>query len=400
MRAGVVYYKDYPENRGIAQLVSLLRRLGIGIDLVAASVNKGRIRVADPEIDYFGINKRPGRIVSTIYKPHPFVNLWEKHLVRLCERRRWDFIFVRESLLANTCLAVGKRFAIPVFLDMRENRPDMLKSVMSGSPFRFLLPIYLTLLGYYEKRFLPEFNHIFTVSRELRDWTVETYDIPADRVDVLGNYPSSAILARAAKFSKTAWGERKRLSLVFSGNVDHTRGLQYILPAMGILAAKGVDVTMRVIGQGAYLARLKESARDMGIYDRIIFTDLVSPESLMATLSPYDAGVVTDRVNSHTNVTTPGKLFEYMAIGLPVLSSPRRSVIRIVKENRCGIIFQSHDPHDIAEGMMALIDPEARAGLGTAGMSAVAEKYSEDANLKVLELALGKYITGRGIKKL
>ena len=146
MKAVIIYPWEYPENRGIAQLTSLLKRLGFEVDIVSLFVRYDRIKHFEIGIKNLCISNNINKISKYIFKGYPFFNVWKRKLSRLCVARKWDFIFVRESLLANACLAVGKKYSIPIFLDMRENRPEMIKSNVSYGFKKIFLKSYYILI--------------------------------------------------------------------------------------------------------------------------------------------------------------------------------------------------------------------------------------------------------------
>ncbi len=391
MRVAIIYSHPYPEGRAVLQLISLLTRLEIEVDVVALFIRQGQTKKASTLVKYFGMVKRPCRAKELYYKSFPLCDNWKRKLQNIYACRKWDLIIVRESLLANSCIWIGKKYSIPVLLDMRENRPDMIISNSFGFK-KIMAKPYVKLVRIHEKKYLPKFDHIFTVSDELKNWTIETYNINNTKISTLANYPAEHILKTAHRFKKTDYNSLDDLKLVFAGYVSFSRGLQYILPAMKILKRKDFKVSLHIIGSGAYIKTLKYVAESLSVKDIVFFYDMIHPDDLMKTLSQYDIGLAPYIVNRHTNVTVPGKLFEYMAVGLPILSSPRKSVIRIINECRCGIIYNSCDPFEISEKIVTLYNVEFRKKLGIAGRKAVEQKFNESSNIRILKNILFDYV--------
>jgi len=320
----------------------------------------------------------------------PLWNFWESVIKRKSIKKDWDFIFVRESLLANTALKIGHELNIPVFLDLRENRPDMILANSFGLKRIMAFP-YVKLVEIHEAIYFRQLAHIFTVSNELKQWVIKKYGIDAQYVTTLPNYPDSFNLQSAKKFKKQSYNNSGVLQIVFAGNVSFSRGLQDVLPAIKLLKATNKKVRLDIIGSGHFMNNLKTMASDLGISNEVNFLDLVPPEMLMETLSLYDVGLASYCINSHTNVTVPGKLFEYMAVGLPILSSARKSVIRLLDESKSGIVFYDRSPEEIASKIELLMDASLRESLGQKGIHAIENLYNSGVNIRLMNEFLNSY---------
>ena len=85
----------------------------------------------------------------------------------------------------------------------------------------------------------------------------------------------------------------------------------------------------------------------------------------------------------------PGKLFEYMAVGLPIFSSARKPVVRIIRREKNGIIYNSRDIKEISTKLISMIENvEERHTMGRNGRAAVLKKYNYTTSQKRLEQIL------------
>jgi len=391
IRVGFIYYHPYPENRGVQQVISLLNKLNIEVDIVALYIRKDKLQDTISLNNYYGILNEPNKLREFYYKAFPFYNNWVKKLTKLSQNRKWNLIFVRESLLANSCIVVGKKNNIPVILDMRENRPDMILSNSFGLK-KIIAFMYSKIVKMFENKYLPKFKHIFTVSNELKDWTEKNYNIENKKVTILANYPNSQIISSSKKFRKSNYSLiNKNLRLVFAGHVNYNRGLQYIIPALAIMNKKGLNTSLHIIGNGSYISKIKSLTNKYRLNKKVYFHNLIDPSKLMETLAQYDIGLTPYLINKHTSVTVPGKLFEYMAIGLPILSSPRMSVTKIIDKHNCGLYYETFAPEEIANKISILFDQNVRENLGKAGINSIENIYNENTSLRLLKSVLARY---------
>lgn len=92
--------------------------------------------------------------------------------------------------------------------------------------------------------------------------------------------------------------------------------------------------------------------------------------------------------NNIAAVSRNNKLYEYMAFGLPVITSDFPLWKEFVEENKCGICVNPLNPKEIAKAVEYLIEhPEEARKMGKNGRKAVLEKYNwENESKKLLDI--------------
>lgn len=387
MRFGIIYYGTQVKNRGLDQLAQCLCELGHQPFIVArrpkscsttTKFNNTRV------IQVPWNTARLGYIAST---PVPFNLIWEKWIIALSKKHEWDGIFVRETPLSLQALRAAKKLRISAFLDMRENLGAM---YLAGSRTNLLRRVlrHRSLVHMYESFVVPHYNHVFTVSDELGSWVARHYKIASRQLSTLGNYPSKTFL----KQSKEAIKRRNKgysnhvIRMVHTGYVGENHGLQDIIRAVRILMDKGDNrLILRIIGNGSYLTKLKRLVRQLRIQERVEFWAMLEPENVAEALADCDIGVCAYFLNEQTHQTLPGKLFEYMAVGLPVVSSARKPVVRIIEKEQCGVIYHSRDPETIAQAIDSMCTDSLLLGeMADRGRKAILRSYNQKKNLGVL----------------
>ncbi|TLM77166.1 MAG: glycosyltransferase family 4 protein, partial [Actinobacteria bacterium] len=106
---------------------------------------------------------------------------------------------------------------------------------------------------------------------------------------------------------------------------------------------------------------------------------------LRELLAEVDIGLVTFLPAPNHMEAYPGKLFEYMAAGLPVIASDFPLWREIVSEVACGLLVDPADPAAIAAAIDTLLsDPAAAVEMGRRGREAVLERYNWEAQMPAL----------------
>lgn len=398
MKFGIVYYGTEARDRGLDQLAQSLRQLGHEPVIVNRAPRSGQ-RVTEfngtPVIQF---PRRVNALSSLLAAPFPFNRLWVRKLHNLGREQRWDGLFVRESPLGLETLTAARKLHIPAFLDMRENLVAMYEAGSRFKSYRKLLRPR-RLIRFYESLVCKRIDHIFTVSHELGQWAAKEYGLDTQKVSTLSNYPSKGFLQQAAQAveKKNTRDPGSIPMLIHAGDIAENRGLQDVLEAMRILEDRGTPVALRVIGKGAYMEELKRRTRRLELTDRVEFLPMQPPQEVAEALTHGDIGVCAYTLNQQAHQTLPGKLWEYMAVGLPVLSSARKPVVRIVEKEKCGIVYRSAEPAVIADAIAAMTaDPVKLLKMGELGRIAILERYNQEHNLEALRRVLENHLPTGG----
>lgn len=197
-------------------------------------------------------------------------------------------------------------------------------------------------------------------------------------VDV-NNYPLLGELSGG----EIDWSKKKD-QVVYVGGLGKNRGIREIVRAA---AGMGSAVELVIGGnftEPAFEALVKSEegwrkVRHLGWLDRA---------AVKNALDDSMAGLVTLHPIPNYLDALPVKMFEYMAVGLPVVASNFVLWKEIIESDHCGICVDPLDPDAIANAIDYLVAHRDQAELmGRNGQRAVFEKYNWDLeSRKLLEL--------------
>lgn len=200
---------------------------------------------------------------------------------------------------------------------------------------------------------------IITSSGAGRDDLVGRWGVPARKVTALMDGVDTAVFRPYPRDEV-----RRRLGIapqvplvVFLGVLNRYQGIDLLLSAMVILKAKGSPVRFLVMGfpDEGY----REKARELGVDDMVTFTGRIDYGKAPACLSAGDMAVSPKISLTEAN----GKLFNYMACGLPtvVFDTPiNREIL-----GDAGVYARFGDAADLADRIEALAaDAAGRDRLG------------------------------------
>lgn len=192
------------------------------------------------------------------------------------------------------------------------------------------------------------------------------------------NFAPTGIIDKVLETRLVIKGVKKDHKLIYTGSITKTRGLLEVLRALDIVNKRhGVGVVVTGIYQDADFQRQVEAEpgyrwmKYLGYLPR--FEDVVA-EAVNADMA---AVCFHPDPNLDTAVERSNKLFEYMAMGLPLVVSSLPAWAGLVEKHQCGMVVDPMDPEDIARGITYLIEhPTERVRMGANGRRAVKEHYS------------------------
>ena len=191
------------------------------------------------------------------------------------------------------------------------------------------------------------------------------------------------------------WDLKGRLVVGYIGTHGMAHGLRNVLDTADRLRDEK-NLRFILAGAGAERSALMAEARNRRL-DNVVFVPPQPKENMPAIWSLCDVALVHLRNTDTFKGVIPSKIFEAMAMGLPIiLATPEGEASRIVAEDRAGIWVPAEDPDALAQAVRRLMyDSEARRALAAQSLAAAPKHTRENQARKmlaVLELAAA----GRG----
>lgn len=171
---------------------------------------------------------------------------------------------------------------------------------------------------------------------------------------------------------ETDWAEKKD-QVCYIGSIGKIRGVAEIVDAIQYvdgdtrLALAG-NLKRDVFGQSLEISPGWERTSVLGFLDR---------DGVKQTLAQSKVGLVTLHPTRNYLDSLPVKMFEYMAAGIPVITSNFPLWRDIIEKNQCGKCVDPLDPKQIARAIDDFIkNPSDAEEMGRRGRLAVRERYN------------------------
>lgn len=164
----------------------------------------------------------------------------------------------------------------------------------------------------------------------------------------------------------------------YVGDVKPWRGSTVTLEALALLQAQGREVAWECVGPLSDEQRqtMTRFARDNHLKN-VHLHGRLKPAEWHPIIARCHIGLaVLDTLPNYTQ-SYPTKLFEYMALGIPVIASGFPLYREIIEGAGCGLTVNNpNDPRELADCIVRLLDnPDEAAAMGERGRQAVRERY-------------------------
>ncbi|HEY6057479.1 MAG TPA: glycosyltransferase [Candidatus Limnocylindrales bacterium] len=231
-----------------------------------------------------------------------------------------------------------------------------------------------------ERRSTRQADALVTVNRTLADVLCERYGFR--KAVVLHNTPErwSPPTERPDLLRLAAGIPSDAPIVLYHGGFSADRGL---LPLAEAMLSPGLERAHVVyLGFGDLWNRLVELAAEPRFDGRIHVVPAVPPEELLAWVASADVGVMPNQpATENERLSTPNKLFESLAAGIPVVVSDfpeRRRIVIDDPDGPLGAVCDPTDPASIGAAIRSIIElgPEAAADLRRRCLAAAHSRWN------------------------
>ena len=276
----------------------------------------------------------------------------------------------------------GARHGIPVIIDIRDRWPDIYLSPLP----RVLYPIVRFVLKTEfarAHRIFSKATAITGVSAKNLGWGLGLAGRkgrPKDKwfplgFPVGGNDNGSVSKGNLTEITSKYGIGVDSVVVAFVGTFSAAFNLKTVIDvAQNLSAARDSRIKFVIVGDGVQTSTLRELV--IGL-NNIVFTGWLDKSSIDEILKVSSVGLAP--YSSEGLITLPNKPFEYMAAGLPILSSLEGELKAIIEQEGIGLQYKASDPIDLKDKIMWFLDhPEETQVMGQRAKTLFEKKYRSD----------------------
>jgi glycosyltransferase involved in cell wall biosynthesis len=238
-------------------------------------------------------------------------------------------------------------------------------------------------IGAFERRWARKVDRVITVNRPYADILARRLGIAPPAVVM--NCPEAWTPSEPPPdLIRTALGLAAGTRVVlYQGQLITDRGLEQAIEAIPEVP----DAALVLLGFGRLEGALRRAATEQRYLGRVFVLPPVPPDDLLAWSASADVLVMPIQPTSlNHRYTTPQKLFEAIAVGVPVVASDLPGMAEIVRAIDAGLLCDPTSPASISAAIRGVLDVDeaTRAARRLRILAAAHDRYSWEAQAAVL----------------
>lgn len=142
--------------------------------------------------------------------------------------------------------------------------------------------------------------------------------------------------------------------LIYTGNIGMVNNSMLLFNTAKVLKQRGEDdLLILLVGDGQQKAELLKLKEEQGV-DNFIIHDLIPKNQLVAFVQNAMASIIPLKGTPVLDTSSPNKLFESLAAGVPVIQTTKGWIKDYLSQNNVGFTVEAHDPEELADLLIKL----------------------------------------------
>lgn len=257
-----------------------------------------------------------------------------------------DIVHVHDLPVLGIGVALKKTLGVPLVYDMHEYYPEQPR----------LTEAQRQLLKTQEQAYIQYVDYPITVNSLLgeiikKDYGLSAIHIVQNALPEAGDYQHGAHYDR---FREDHPFLRGRLLLLYQGWLAPERNLENIIEGMQYVTDP--RYVLLVMGYGDYAEELKRLVAQLGLSEKVYILPAQPQKTLLTYTASADVGIVPYPVNRDINTmySSPNKLYEFIAVNLPMLSNTLPYVEKVIDDYDFGVVADMSTPKEFAKAVESL----------------------------------------------
>jgi glycosyltransferase involved in cell wall biosynthesis len=243
-----------------------------------------------------------------------------------------DFIYERYTLFAAAGIRLAREFGVPHILEV--NAPLAYEQEKTrGMEMK-------ALAAETERRIFRDTDRVIVVSRQLQEFVISC-GVPPSHIQILPNSvdPLRFAKARSDRSVRTRHHLEGKRVIGFVGSLKPWHGTETLFEAFHELYATAANAHLLIVGDGPGRAHLENYAQTHGLNGAVTFTGNVPYDDIPRYIAAMDIAVAP-YIPSGNFYYSPIKIFEYMAMGKPVVGGRIGQVEEVIADGETGVLFE------------------------------------------------------------
>ncbi|MGA2226531.1 MAG: glycosyltransferase [Syntrophobacteraceae bacterium] len=337
LNVSVIAYTFYEMDSRVRRYAEALAARGDHVDVVALKYNglpsydiiKGVhvYRIQDRVLNEKGKFSYLSRLVRFLVNSAVFVS--RKHI-----RTKYDLVHVHSVPDFEVFAAlIPKLTGAKIILDIHDIVPEFYASKFNVARTSLVYKA----LEWLERVSVKFSDHVI-IANHIWEKKLVSRSAPAFKCSTFLNYPDLSIF-----YCRPQQPHNGKFLLVYPGSLNWHQGLDVAIKGFAIAAKEIENAEFHIYGGGPEEKSLRTLAAELGLEKKVLFKGSLPLDAIAEVMAGATAAVVPKRNDPFGGDAFSTKVFEFMALGVPVILSKTRiddfyfddSVVRFFEPENC-----------------------------------------------------------------
>ena len=377
-RVGMILDADFPPDARVRNEALCLLDAGFEVYLFALAYKHPP---GTENIEGINVVRLPAS--TLLYKLSALAYTWPFYhqmlvprIRRFIEKYQIEALHIHDIQVARAVFNANKR-KLPVVLDLHENRPVIMAHYRHTNTWLGKRLIKPQNWEKWQRRLVPKADFVAVVTEEAKQDIINNYGVDATRIIVLPNTVRKSEFLQASIRRDIKQKFSGSFNLLYLGDTGLRRGIDTAIESLAILKKEIPNIRLILVGKSSEDKVLRDLVIKLQVEKNVSFEGWQPPELLPSYIAVSDICLSPLKRNRHHDTTYANKIFQYMALGKPIVASNCLAQARLIVKYNTGLIFEAGEPKDMANKIKQLFqNQENRLSMGENGRKLIREKIN------------------------
>jgi len=335
----MVLEAEFPSDERVEKEIESLKEAGFEVNIAVYTF------IDRPLIEKYNNYKiYRKRISMLLYKSSAaslvipcYFRFWYRFLNKVLKKEKYDFIHIHDLPLSKPAYKLALKYNLKLICDQHEFYSNWIVRTRHYNTISGKIIRRLSNWEQYENKYLNKADLVITVAESLRDLYIKKINIIPDKIVTLPNTPSIAIFNPANVDENIISTYRNRFVLFYAGGLDYLRGIDFILEGLSVLKSEIRNILFLVAGKENRSFSMEDLISRHGVEENVSFIGWVPLKELPSYVAASNICFFVPKAdNLEINNTIATKIYQYAAMGKPVIVSEARLMKEFVEKNQIG----------------------------------------------------------------
>ena len=351
-RVAMVTHSSYPDDERPRRVIDAFRDEGMTVDLIC--LGRGIYPETEvPEnlkVTRVPMTHRRGGKLAYAIEYGSFVFISFAIFAFRSFIRRYDLVYVHNmpDILVLSAL-IPKALGAKVILDLHDPMPELMATIYKLEKDSF----NIRFIRMMEKWSIGRADLAITVNQACKRLFSER-SCKTEKIAVVMNTPDTKIFPFhwAHEGLSDQQLQTRPFVFMYHGTLVERNGLDFAVAALAMFREKMPNIELRVYGPSTpFLEQVMEMVQTEGLDDIVHYLGPRRLEDLVPEIEACDVGVIPNPRNAFTDINTPTRIFDYLALGKPAIVPNTRGIRDYFSEDSMAF-FEAGNASDLGKQMV------------------------------------------------